>query len=255
MRTVGFSKATTFSNSWRVHLPAGPVYAVIDKASPSIQEGLRRGQPNIFLPLDRQGIDPFRQRFPVTLRYEGTVRGVGGLTIDRLARHQFRGSLPRGTPPLVRLWLAQRAGAAGPTRLGRSPPARRPAARRRRTPRRLGLNAASATGADGRRERPRSRDRDRRGAGGLLHFRRAGCDVSARTELHARRGGSAGFACAPRRRLSVLSRGAGAAAPTRAVGGANGKSPRCLRRRAGSAQARLSDARRGASIVGAISRC
>jgi succinate dehydrogenase/fumarate reductase flavoprotein subunit len=35
-------------------LPDGPVYAVIDKASPSIQEGLRRGQPNIFLPLDRQ---------------------------------------------------------------------------------------------------------------------------------------------------------------------------------------------------------
>jgi succinate dehydrogenase/fumarate reductase flavoprotein subunit len=64
------------------HLPVGPVYAIIDKASPTIQEGLRRGQPNIFLPLDRQSIDPFRQRFPVTLRYEGTVRGVGGLVID-----------------------------------------------------------------------------------------------------------------------------------------------------------------------------
>jgi succinate dehydrogenase/fumarate reductase flavoprotein subunit len=64
------------------HLPAGPVYAVIDKAAPNIQEALRRGQPNIFLALDRQGIDPFRQRFPITLRYEGTVRGVGGLTID-----------------------------------------------------------------------------------------------------------------------------------------------------------------------------
>src|SRR4029077_19593761 len=38
------------------HLPEGLVYAVIDKASPSIQEGLRRGQPNTFLPLDRQGI-------------------------------------------------------------------------------------------------------------------------------------------------------------------------------------------------------
>jgi succinate dehydrogenase/fumarate reductase flavoprotein subunit len=63
------------------HLPEGSVYAIIDKASPHIQEGLRRGQPNILLPLDRQGIDPFRQRFPVTLRYEGTVRGVGGLMI------------------------------------------------------------------------------------------------------------------------------------------------------------------------------
>ncbi len=64
------------------NLPLGPVYAIIDKATLSIQEGLRLGQPNIFLPLDRQGIDPFRQRFPVTLRYEGTVRGVGGLAID-----------------------------------------------------------------------------------------------------------------------------------------------------------------------------
>ncbi|MGA2795647.1 MAG: FAD-binding protein [Roseiarcus sp.] len=65
------------------HLPAGPVFAVIDKAEPHIQEALRRGQPNIFLALDRQGIDPFLDRFPVTLRYEGTVRGVGGLAIDR----------------------------------------------------------------------------------------------------------------------------------------------------------------------------
>ncbi len=63
-------------------LPNGPVHAIIDKASPYIQEGLRRGQPNILLALDRQGIDPFRERFPVTLRYEGTVRGVGGLRID-----------------------------------------------------------------------------------------------------------------------------------------------------------------------------
>ncbi|MBV8288701.1 MAG: FAD-binding protein [Hyphomicrobiales bacterium] len=64
------------------HLVEGPIYAIIDKAPPSIQEGLRRGQPNIFLPLERQGIDPFRERFPVTLRYEGTVRGVGGLLTD-----------------------------------------------------------------------------------------------------------------------------------------------------------------------------
>jgi succinate dehydrogenase/fumarate reductase flavoprotein subunit len=63
-------------------LAIGPVYAIIDRATPHIQEGLRRGQPNILLALDRQGIDPFRQRFPITLRYEGTVRGVGGLRID-----------------------------------------------------------------------------------------------------------------------------------------------------------------------------
>jgi succinate dehydrogenase/fumarate reductase flavoprotein subunit len=60
----------------------GPLYAVIDKASPRMQEGMRKGQPNMFLPFDRRGIDPFKDRFEVTLRYEGTVRGVGGLVID-----------------------------------------------------------------------------------------------------------------------------------------------------------------------------
>ncbi|MDB5787619.1 MAG: FAD-binding protein [Caballeronia mineralivorans] len=38
-------------------------------------------QPNFFLPFDRQGIDPFEQRFPVILRLEGTVRGTGGLHV------------------------------------------------------------------------------------------------------------------------------------------------------------------------------
>lgn len=64
------------------HLIDGPVYAVIDQAPPRVQEGMRIGQPNIFVPFDRMGIDPFTQRFPVTLRYEGTVRGVGGLLVS-----------------------------------------------------------------------------------------------------------------------------------------------------------------------------
>jgi succinate dehydrogenase/fumarate reductase flavoprotein subunit len=33
------------------------------------------------LPFDRAGIDPLTQRFPVTLRLEGTVRGTGGIRI------------------------------------------------------------------------------------------------------------------------------------------------------------------------------
>lgn len=61
------------------HLPEGPVYAVIDKASPSIQEGLRCGQPNIFLPLDRQGIDPFRQRFPSCCGTKARFEASAGL--------------------------------------------------------------------------------------------------------------------------------------------------------------------------------
>lgn len=59
----------------------GPVYAVLDRASAEVQRWLRQGQPNCFLPHDRLGIDPFRQRFPITLRCEGTVRGSGGIRL------------------------------------------------------------------------------------------------------------------------------------------------------------------------------
>jgi succinate dehydrogenase/fumarate reductase flavoprotein subunit len=95
-------------------LPEGPVYAVIDKASPSIREGLRRGQPNIFLPLDRQGIDPFRQRFPVTLRYEGTVRGVGGLTIDAIGATSVRGLVAAGDNASREPVVGATSGGGGP---------------------------------------------------------------------------------------------------------------------------------------------
>jgi len=57
------------------------VFARLDRATADQQQWLRRGQPNCFLPFDRLGIDPFAQRFPITLRSEGTVRGVGGLKI------------------------------------------------------------------------------------------------------------------------------------------------------------------------------
>lgn len=59
----------------------GPVYAQLDKADADIQQAMRASQPNFFLPYDRTGIDPFTQRFPVTLRLEGTIRGTGGLRI------------------------------------------------------------------------------------------------------------------------------------------------------------------------------
>ncbi|MEC5397452.1 FAD-binding protein [Uliginosibacterium sp. H1] len=59
----------------------GPVYAVLDQAAPDLHDALRLAQPNFFLPFDRAGIDPFTQRFAVTLRLEGTVRGTGGLRI------------------------------------------------------------------------------------------------------------------------------------------------------------------------------
>jgi succinate dehydrogenase/fumarate reductase flavoprotein subunit len=59
----------------------GPVYAQLDKADGATQAAMRNAQPNFFLPFDRAGIDPFTQRFPVTLRLEGAVRGTGGLRI------------------------------------------------------------------------------------------------------------------------------------------------------------------------------
>jgi len=59
----------------------GPVFAVLDKATPEVQRWLREGQPNCFLPHDRMGLDPFRERFPIALRCEGTVRGTGGIRI------------------------------------------------------------------------------------------------------------------------------------------------------------------------------
>ncbi|MFZ1994881.1 MAG: FAD-binding protein [Solirubrobacteraceae bacterium] len=59
----------------------GPVYAQLDQAPPEIERSLRDAQPNFFLPFDREGINPFAQRFPITLRLEGTVRGTGGLRL------------------------------------------------------------------------------------------------------------------------------------------------------------------------------
>jgi len=58
-----------------------PVFAVFDRATPEIERWLRSGQANAFLPYDRMGIDPFRTRFPVGLRLEGTVRGTGGIRL------------------------------------------------------------------------------------------------------------------------------------------------------------------------------
>ncbi|MBD2454497.1 FAD-binding protein [Nostoc sp. FACHB-87] len=58
-----------------------PVYAILDQASPEMRSSMRSAQPNFFLPFDRARIDPFTQRFRITLRLEGTVRGTGGIRI------------------------------------------------------------------------------------------------------------------------------------------------------------------------------
>ncbi|HLO87134.1 MAG TPA: FAD-binding protein [Nostocaceae cyanobacterium] len=68
-----------------------PVYAILDQATEEMRGAMRSAQPNFFLPFDRAGIDPFTQRFPVTLRLEGTVRGTGGI---RITDHTCATSVP-----------------------------------------------------------------------------------------------------------------------------------------------------------------
>ncbi|MBO3736749.1 FAD-dependent oxidoreductase [Actinoplanes flavus] len=62
-------------------LRTGTVLCQIDRATPEQQRQMRLGQPNFFLTFDRLGINPFTEKFPVTLLLEGTVRGTGGIRI------------------------------------------------------------------------------------------------------------------------------------------------------------------------------
>jgi len=59
----------------------GRVFARLDLADETVQAAMRLGQPNFFLPFDRMRINPFIDRFPITLLLEGTVRGTGGVRV------------------------------------------------------------------------------------------------------------------------------------------------------------------------------
>lgn len=59
----------------------GPVFCSLHRMPDDIRARLTSIQPNFMLPFVRHGIDPFSQRFPVTLHGEGTIRGTGGLRI------------------------------------------------------------------------------------------------------------------------------------------------------------------------------
>jgi succinate dehydrogenase/fumarate reductase flavoprotein subunit len=60
---------------------AGPLFCRLDRVPEDIQRVMPQVQPNFVLPFDRKGIDPYRDRFEVTLHAEGTVRGIGGLRV------------------------------------------------------------------------------------------------------------------------------------------------------------------------------
>jgi succinate dehydrogenase/fumarate reductase flavoprotein subunit len=57
------------------------VFCRIDQADEPARAAMRRAQPNFFLTFDRLGIDPFTEKFPITLIAEGTVRGTGGIRL------------------------------------------------------------------------------------------------------------------------------------------------------------------------------
>ena len=59
----------------------GPVFCSLDRTPADIREVMSQVQPNFVLTFARDGIDPYTDLFEVTLRGEGTVRGVGGLRV------------------------------------------------------------------------------------------------------------------------------------------------------------------------------
>lgn len=59
----------------------GKVFCSLHRTPQDIRERVPTISPNFMLPFRRWGIDPYRDRFEVTLHGEGTVRGIGGLRI------------------------------------------------------------------------------------------------------------------------------------------------------------------------------
>jgi succinate dehydrogenase/fumarate reductase flavoprotein subunit len=143
------------------NLLQGPVFAQLDLADAGMQDLLRRAQPNCFLPFDRQGIDPFAERFEVTLRCEGTVRGVGGIWLagddgetgipglfaagDVASREPVNGAISGGGGPNAS-WAIASGKAAG--RAAARYALAQGATAGRRYPERLSLARAPARGHD-----------------------------------------------------------------------------------------------------------
>ncbi|GLH80022.1 oxidoreductase [Bradyrhizobium sp. SSBR45G] len=71
-QTMGLAKA----------LQAGPVFCSLHRLPDDIKARLHTISPNVPLVFDRWGIDPFGDRFEVTLHNDGTIRGLGGVRVD-----------------------------------------------------------------------------------------------------------------------------------------------------------------------------
>jgi succinate dehydrogenase/fumarate reductase flavoprotein subunit len=80
-RALPINTGPTFTEDLARALLDGPVYCRLNRVPPQIRQQLPTIQPNLMLPFERRGIDPYNQRFAVTLHAEGTIRGVGGLRV------------------------------------------------------------------------------------------------------------------------------------------------------------------------------
>lgn len=80
-RELDIPQGPGFNDALARALLQGPVFCRLDRIPADVRARLPYVQPNLMLPFDRQGIDPYRDRFQVTLHGEGTIRGVGGLRI------------------------------------------------------------------------------------------------------------------------------------------------------------------------------
>jgi succinate dehydrogenase/fumarate reductase flavoprotein subunit len=63
-------------------LMQGRVFADLARTPADIRAHVPTISPNFLLPFHRWGIDPYRQRFEVTLHGEGTIRGIGGIAVE-----------------------------------------------------------------------------------------------------------------------------------------------------------------------------
>ncbi|MGO4714326.1 FAD-dependent oxidoreductase [Bradyrhizobium sp. 2TAF24] len=62
-------------------LQRGPVYCSLHRLPDDVKARLHTISPNVPLVFDRWRIDPYRDRFEVTLHNDGTIRGIGGVRV------------------------------------------------------------------------------------------------------------------------------------------------------------------------------
>ena len=94
-RSMSYAFATYYDADGREIAPAGPdqirllarellrgpVFCSLHRMPQDIRDHLPTISPNLMLPFARSGVDPFRDRFEVTLHNDGTIRGTGGVRV------------------------------------------------------------------------------------------------------------------------------------------------------------------------------